>query len=43
MGMAPYLANLAQIGLNEFQLFNAEGNSVDRAAIAFRLRSGVEA
>ena len=41
--MAPYLASLAQIGFDDFQLVNAQGNRFDRVAIAFRLRSGVAA
>ena len=43
MGMAPYLANLTQLGLDEYQLFNAQSNRFDRATIANRLRAGVAA
>ena len=41
MGMGAYLHSLGQLGLDEFQMFNAQGNSFDRAAVALRLREGV--
>ena len=41
MGMGAYLHSRAQLGLDEFQMFNAQGNSFDRAAVALRLREGV--
>ena len=38
MGMLPYLASL---GLDDLQLFNAQGNSFDRAIIGLRLGSTI--
>ena len=43
MGMAPYLASLQQLGLDEYHIFNAQGNSFDRAAIALRMRGAIDA
>ena len=41
MGMAAYLNSLCQLGLDEYQLFNAQGNSFDRVAVALPLRGAV--
>jgi hypothetical protein len=41
MGMGAYLHSLGQLGLDEFQMFNGQGNSFDRAAVALRRREGV--
>ena len=41
MGMGAYLHSLGQLGLDELQMFNAQGNSFDRAAVALKLRDGV--
>ena len=41
MGMAACLGNLQQLGMSDYQLFNAQGNSFDRAAVAFRLREAI--
>jgi len=43
MGMAPYLASLRQLGLDDYQVFNAQRNSFDRAVIALRIRGAIEA
>ena len=43
MGMASYMEHLREVGLDEHQLFNAQGNSFDRTAVAIRIRETVAA
>ena len=43
MGMAPYMERLREAGLDEYQLYNAQGNSFDRTAVAIRIREVVAA
>ena len=39
--MAAYLEDLRQLGLDDYQMFNTQGDSFDRAAVALRLREAV--
>ena len=39
--MEPYLEHLRRRGLDDYQLFNAQGNSFDRTAVAIRIREAV--
>ena len=41
--MDEYLGSLQQLGLDDYQVFNAQGNSFDRAAVALRMRDAVTA
>ena len=41
MGMAAYLSSLQQLGMSDYQMFNAQGNNFDRAAVALRLREAI--
>ena len=41
MGMAAYLDSFRGLGMDELQLFNAQGNSLYRAAIAMRVREAL--
>ena len=41
MGMADYLEGFRSLGMDDFQMFNAQGNSFDRAAVALRVREGL--
>ena len=41
MGMADYLDSFRRLGMDDFQLFNAQGNSFDRAAVAMRVREAM--
>ncbi|MFM7986795.1 MAG: hypothetical protein ACKPKO_46525, partial [Candidatus Fonsibacter sp.] len=41
--MDAYLAQLAPLGLDDYQLFNAQGNSFDRTAVAIRVQEAVDA
>ena len=43
MGMAGYTRSLSQCGLTDFQLYNAQGDSFDRAAVFVRIRDAVAA
>ena len=43
MGMAEYLGSLQQLGLDDHQVFFAQGGSFDRAAVALRMRDAVMA
>ena len=40
MGMADYLEGFRGLGMDHYQMFNAQGNSFDRAAVALRVRGG---
>ena len=41
MGMAAYLDGFRRLGMDDFQMFNAQGNSFDRAAVALRVREAL--
>ena len=41
MGMADYLEGFRGLGMDDYQMFNAQGNSFDRAAVALRVREGL--
>ena len=41
MGMAAYLDSLRRLGMDDLQLFNAQGHSFDRAAVAMRVREAL--
>ena len=41
MGMAAYLDGFRRLGMDDFQMFNAQGNNFDRAAVAIRVREAL--
>ena len=41
MGMVAYLASFRGLGMDDLQLFNAQGDSFDRAAVAMRVREAL--
>ena len=43
MGMAAYLSSLRQLGLDDYRMFHAKGNSFDRAGIMLQLRDALAA